>query len=102
MAFSALTGPIAHTVGSAAQTLAEASVSVPDNAAYAEGYVRTASVVVSKTSTDPTATLGTQYDPTDIIYLRSRDEILSANFIRQASTDATINWDFFNEAPRAE
>ncbi len=102
MASNPITGPIAHTVGATAQTLSEASVSVPANAAYAEGYVRTAAVVVSRTTTDPTATLGTQFDPTDIIFLRNRAELDGANFIRQGGTSATIDWTFYTEAPRAE
>jgi hypothetical protein len=98
-------GPIpsqggAHTVGSTAQTIEAATgISVPAGANRAEGYVRTASVVKGGGGFTPTATLGTQANVGDMIILRSKEEIDLATFIRQASTNAAIDWDFFTGKP---
>lgn len=86
----------AHTVGATAQTLSVAGVTVPSHARYAEGYVRTASVVMYRDGSTPTATSGEQWDAGDIIILRSRDEVSKASFIRQSATSATINWTFYS------
>ena len=66
------------------------SANIPDNARYAEGYVRTAAVVETRDGTTPTSTKGMQWDAGDIIYLRSRDE-------RQAQQyrDPDMNWSAF-------
>lgn len=100
MAFSAVGVITAHTVGATAQTLAVAGVTVPAGARYAEGFVRTASVVmVHGGATVPTATLGHQADPSDYVILRSRQEIIDSSFIRQAGTNAVIDWQFYTEPP---
>ena len=80
---------------------AAASISsgdIPGSARYAEGFVRTASVVETRDGTTPTSTLGTEWDAGDIILLRSRYEITNAAFIK-ASSNATIDFQFYNRAP---
>jgi hypothetical protein len=71
---------------------------IPGSARYAEGFVRTASVVETRDGTTPTSTLGTEWDAGDIILLRSRYEITNAAFIK-ASSNATIDFQFYNRAP---
>ena len=97
-------GPIpssggAHTVGSTAQTLSDASVTVPAAATWGEGYVRSNPIVKSNGGFTPSATLGTQYNVGDIVILRSPAEIAQAVFIRQGGTDGTIDWDWFTGQP---
>ncbi len=76
------------------------SLTVPDTANYAEGYVRTNSVVETRDGTDPTTTKGTQWAAGDTIALRSRDEVTGFQVIREnASNAATIDFQFFNKVP---
>ena len=75
------------------------SGNIPSNARYAEGYVRTASVVETRDGTTPTATKGTEWDDGDIILLRSRYELINFSAIEKTSTDAAIDWQFYNRAP---
>ena len=75
------------------------SGNIPSNARYAEGYVRTASVVDTRDGTTPTATKGTEWDDGDIILLRSRYELINFSAIEKTSTDAAIDWQFYNRAP---
>jgi len=83
-----------------AVTSSETSLTVPDTANYAEGYVRTNSVVETRDGTAPTTTKGTQWAAGDIITLRSRDEVTTFQVIRQASgSAATIDFQFFNKVP---
>ena len=80
---------------------AAASISsgdIPGSARYAEGFVRTASVVETRDGTTPTSSLGTEWDAGDIILLRSRYEIVNFSAIK-ASSNATIDWQFYNRAP---
>jgi hypothetical protein len=72
---------------------------IPGSANYAEGFVRLNSVVETRDGTTPTATLGKQWDIGDIILLRSRDELVGFSAIEQSSTDASIDWEFFNQTP---
>ena len=48
-----------------------------------------------------TATKGTVADIGDQIVLRSRDEIVAFSAIREGGTSASIDWDFYTEAPPA-
>ena len=83
-----------------AVTDAATSLTVPDTANYAEGYVRTNSVVETRDGTAPTTTKGTQWAAGDIITLRSRDEVTGFKVIREnASNAATIDFQFFNNVP---
>ena len=75
------------------------SGNIPSNARYAEGYVRTASVGETRDGTTPTATKGTEWDDGDIILLRSRYELINFSAIEKTSTDAAIDWQFYNRAP---
>ena len=75
------------------------SGNIPSNARYAEGYVRTASVVETRDGTTPTATKGTEWDDGDIILLRSRYELINFSAIEKTSTDAAIDWQFYNRPP---
>lgn len=83
------------TVTASADTMANHGATVPSGANRAEGYVRTASVVVDRSGGTPTATKGEEWNPGDIIILRSADSIRLANFIRIGSTSATIDWTFY-------
>ena len=75
------------------------SGNIPSTARYAEGYVRTASIVETRDGTTPTATKGTEWDDGDIILLRSRYELINFSAIEKTSTDAAIDWQFYNRAP---
>lgn len=76
------------------------AASIPAGARYAEGYVRTASIVETRDQTTPTASKGNQWDAGDIIYLRSRDEIINFQAIEQdTGSTETIDWQFFNISP---
>ena len=75
--------------------LLTAEATVPVTARYAEGFVRTASVVFYRDGSTPTATAGEQADIGDRIILRSREEIEKASFIRAGGTSATIDWQFW-------
>ena len=72
--------------------------SIPLEADYAEGYVRTATVVFTcDGQTDPTATKGMPAEAGDVIILRCRDEILNFQAIREGGTAATIDFEFYME-----
>ena len=74
--------------------------SIPAGARYAEGYVRTVSIVETRDQTTPTALIGNQWDAGDIIYLRSRDEITGFQAIEQGGgSTEKIDWQFFNISP---
>ena len=76
------------------------SANIPSGARYAEGYVRTASIVETRDGTDPTATAGTEWDEGDIVLLRSRYEIVNFLAIEKAGgSSETIDWQFYNRAP---
>ena len=92
--------PIPSSLVTLALTGGAASISsgdIPGSARYAEGFVRTASVVETRDGTTPTSSLGTG-DAGDIILLRSRYEITNFSAIK-ASSNATIDWQFYNRAP---
>jgi len=72
---------------------------IPGSARYAEGHVRLASLSETREGTDPTATLGTEWDVEEMIYLRSRYEIVNFKAIEKTTTNASIDWTFFNRAP---
>ena len=72
---------------------------IPASARYAEGHVRLASLSETREGTDPTATLGTEWDVEDMIILRSRYEIVNFLAIEKTSTNASIDWTFYNRAP---
>ena len=93
--------PIGSSLTTQALTSGAAGITtgdIPDGARYAEGFVRTASVVETRDGTTPTASLGTEWDAGDIILLRSRREITNFSAIK-ASSNATIDWTFYNRAP---
>ena len=75
------------------------SSNIPSSARYAEGHVRLASLSETRDGTDPTATKGTEWDVEDTIILRSRYEIVNFEAVRKTSTDASIDWTFYNRAP---
>jgi hypothetical protein len=72
---------------------------IPGSARYAEGHVRLASLSETREGTDPTATLGTEWDVEDLIILRSRYEIVNFKAVEKTSTNASIDWTFYNRAP---
>ena len=72
---------------------------IPAGARYAEGHVRLASLSETREGTDPTATKGTEWDVEDMIILRSRYEIVNFLAIEKTSTNASIDWTFYNRAP---
>ena len=74
-----------------------ATLTVPNAAMCAEIYVRTASIVFARGGTDPTATLGFQADPGDIIMLNSRAELDRFEAIRQGTVSATIDVEYFSD-----
>ena len=76
------------------------SGNIPSGARYAEGYVRTASVVETRDGTTPTTSKGNEWDADDIILLRSRYEIVNFSAIEKDSgSTETIDWQFYNRAP---
>ena len=86
---------VTHAVTSSATSL-----TVPSTANYAEGYVRTNSVVETRDGTTPTPTKGTEWAAGDIITLRSADEVNGFQVIRETSgSAATIDFQFFNKVP---
>ena len=92
--------PIASSLTTHAVTDAATSLTRPAAADYAEGYVRTNSVVETRDGTAPTTTKGKQWSAGDIIILRSADEITNFKVIREnASNAATIDFEFWNKAP---
>ena len=72
---------------------------IPGSARYAEGHVRLASLSETREGTDPTATKGTEWDIEDLIILRSRYEIVNFKAVEKTSTNASIDWTFYNRAP---
>lgn len=85
------------TFGQTISTTAVPLTDPPGDAVEAEIYVRTASVVFTRTGIAPTATRGFQADPGDIIMLYSRSEILGFRAIRQGGTDATVDPEYFDK-----
>ena len=84
--------------GLAVSTAAVPLTSPPDEAHAAEIYVRTASVVFTRSPGDPpTSTRGIQADPGDIILLKSRSEIQHFRAIRQSVTDAALDVEYFSK-----
>ena len=75
------------------------AANIPDGARYAEGHVRLASLSETREGTTPTATKGTEWDVEDMIILRSRDEITKFQAIEKTTTNASIDWTFYNRAP---
>ena len=85
-----------HSVTDSATSLG----SIPDPADYAEGYVRTNSVVETRDGTTPTTSKGIQWAAGDTIILRSKDEITKFQVIRENSSNAaTIDFQYYNKAP---
>ena len=92
--------PIHSSLVTHAGTDSATSLTVPDQGNYAEGYVRTNSVVETRDGTAPTTTKGRQWAAGDIIVLRSRDEVTGFQVIREnASNAATIDFEFWNKVP---
>jgi hypothetical protein len=75
------------------------AANIPSGARYAEGHVRLASLSETRDGTAPTATKGNEWDVEDMIILRSRYEIVNFSAVEKTSTDASIDWTFFNRAP---
>ena len=75
------------------------AANIPDGARYAEGHVRLASLSETREGTTPTATKGTEWDVEDMIILRSRDEITKFQAVEKTTTNASIDWTFYNRAP---
>lgn len=73
------------------------TLTVPAVAMVAEIYVRTAPIVFTRDGTDPTATKGFQANVQDIIVLNSRDELDKFKAIRQGSTSATVDVEYFTD-----
>ena len=69
-------------------------LTVPDTAKTAEIYIRTASIVFTRSGVKPTATAGFQADPSDIIILGSRDSLIKFAGIAVSAT-ATGDVEFF-------
>ena len=72
---------------------------IPGSARYAEGHVRLASLSETREGTTPTATKGTEWDVEDMIILRSRYEIVNFKAVEKTTTNASIDWTFYNRAP---
>ena len=86
---------VTHTVTDAATSL-----TVPDQANYAEGYVRTNSVTELRSGSAPANDTGRTWAAGDIIILRSRDECVKFQVIRQNDSNAaTIDFEFWNKIP---
>ena len=73
------------------------TLTVPNAANCGEIYVRTASVVFTRSTTDPTATLGFQANAGDIIVLNSRAELDRFEVIRQGTADASLDIEYFTD-----
>ena len=80
------------SIGASAVTL-----TVPNTAMVAEIYVRTAAIVFTRDGTTPTATKGIQANVGDIILLNSREELENFSAIRQTSTSATVDVEYFTD-----
>lgn len=76
-----------------------ATLTVPRTAMCAEIYVRTSSppIVFTRDGTDPTSTQGIQANGGDLILLNSRDELERFKAIRQTSTSATVDCEYFTD-----
>jgi len=86
---------VTHTVTDAATSL-----TVPDQANYGEGYVRTNSVTETRSGSAPANDTGRTGAAGDIIVLRSRDECVKFQVIRQNDSNAaTIDFEFWNKVP---
>ena len=86
---------VTHTVTDAATSL-----TVPDQANYAEGYVSTNSVSETRSGSAPANDTGRTWAAGDIIVLRSRDECVKFQVIRQNDSNAaTIDFEFWNKVP---
>ena len=72
------------------------TLTVPNAAMCAEIYVRSNSVVFTRSNTSPTSTLGLQANAGDIILLNSRAELELFKIIR-ASADATLDVEYFTD-----
>lgn len=70
----------------------------PPLATCGEIYVRTASIVFTRDGTAPTATRGIQADPSDIIPLYSKAELLGFRGIAVGAT-ATADCEYFTALP---
>jgi hypothetical protein len=98
MAFSPLGSIVTQSVTGTAGGIGAANI--PDNAEYAEGFVRTAPVVFSTDgATTPTSTKGTVANQGDIIVLRGRQEIKNFSAVREGGTSASIDWEFYTAVP---
>jgi hypothetical protein len=98
--FSPIGSALTTQAVAASATKISTSNTIPGGARYAEGFVRTASIVETRDGTTPTATLGTEWDAGDIILLRSRREITNFQAIEKTSgSSETIDWTFYNRAP---
>jgi len=92
--------PIPNSLVTHAVTSSATSLTVPDQANYAEGYVRTNSVVETRDGTAPANAKGRQWAAGDIIVLRSRDEVTGFQVIRENDSNAaTIDFEFWNKVP---
>ena len=97
--FSPIGSALTTQAVAASATKISTSNTIPGGARYAEGFVRTASIVETRDGTTPTATLGTEWDVEDMIILRSRDEITKFQAVEKTSTNSSIDWTFYNRAP---
>ena len=92
--------PIPNSLVTHAVTDAATSLTVPDQANYAEGYVRTNSVSETRSGSAPANDTGRTWAAGDIIVLRSRDEVTGFQVIRQNDSNAaTIDFEFWNKVP---
>ena len=73
------------------------TLTVPAAAMVAEIYVRTAPIVFTRDGTDHTSTKGIQAEIADIIMLNSRAELDRFKAIRQTSTSATVDVEYFTD-----
>ena len=92
--------PIPNSLVTHAVTDSATSLTVPDQANYAEGYVRTNSVSETRSGSAPANDTGRTWAAGDIIVLRSRDEVTGFQVIRQNDSNAaTIDFEFWNKVP---
>ena len=92
--------PIPNSLVTHAVTTSATSLTVPASAKYAEGYVRTNSVTELRSGSTPANDTGRTWAAGDIIVLRSRDEVVQFQVIRQNDSNAaTIDFEFWNKVP---
>ena len=92
--------PIPNSLVTHAVTDAATSLTVPGSAKYAEGYVRTNSVTELRSGSAPANDTGRTWAAGDIIVLRSRDECVKFQVIRQNDSNAaTLDVEFWNKVP---